>query len=100
FGRRRDLRRLAEWMRHLRTGAEVSAVPPVINDPELISESDRLAATLRAARSVNLADSEEVVRAERLWDSDRLRTHALASIGLGQLIVVSNREPYMHKSQD
>ncbi|OYW05715.1 MAG: trehalose-6-phosphate synthase [Acidobacteria bacterium 37-71-11] len=41
------------------------------------------------------------MHAEQVWTRDRLRVHAIAALGEGrQLIVVSNREPYMHQMRD
>jgi trehalose 6-phosphate synthase len=45
--------------------------------------------------------SEAAVHAEQVWTRDRLRSHAVASLGEAhEIIVVSNREPYMHQRHD
>ena len=96
----RPLSKLADWMRRLRL-ENVDEAPPGLPTRSLRSESDRLAASFRAARSTGRALSEAAVYAEHVWTQDRLRTHAIASLGEAhELIVVSNREPYMHQRRD
>ncbi|MCI0451464.1 MAG: trehalose-6-phosphate synthase [Candidatus Latescibacteria bacterium] len=96
----RPLSKLADWMRRLRVD-NVAEAPPGLPTGQLRSESDRLAASFRAARSTGRALSEAAVHVEQVWTRDRLRAHAIASLGeANQLIVVSNREPYMHRRQD
>ncbi len=96
----RPLRKLADWMRRLRTENATEA-PPGLPSGRLRSESDRLAASFRAARSTGKALSEAALHAEQVWTPERLRAHGLAALGEAhQLIVVSNREPYMHQWRD
>lgn len=97
----RPLTRLADWMRRLRVDNVAESPPPGLPSGRLRSESDRLAASFRAARSTGRALSEAALYAEQVWTPERLRAHALASLGEAhQLIVVSNREPYMHQWRD
>jgi trehalose 6-phosphate synthase len=101
FTYERPLRRLADWMRRLRTENVAEAPPRGLPLGLLRSESDRLAASFRAARSTGKALSEAALHSEQVWTPERLRAHALASLGEAhQLIVVSNREPYMHQWRD
>jgi trehalose 6-phosphate synthase len=96
----RPLVKLADWMRRLRVD-NVADAPPGLPTGRLRSETDRLAASFRAARSTGRALSEAAVHAEQVWTRDRLRTQAVASLGEShELIVVSNREPYMHQRRD
>jgi trehalose 6-phosphate synthase len=96
----RPLQNLAEWMRRLRTD-NIPESPPAGLPTELLTcESDRLAASFRAARSVGSAKSRSAVHEHNVWSRDRLRTHAIDCLKGGQLIVVSNREPYMHQLRD
>jgi trehalose-6-phosphate synthase len=93
----RPLQNLANWMKRLRTENSVEAPPSGLPLGLLTSESDRLAASFRAARSTGQFVSQAVVRAEKVWTSERLRTFAIDCIGTSkQLVVVSSREPYMH----
>ena len=98
FAYERPLHKLADWMRRLRTENVADAPPRGLPSGLLRSESDRLAASFRAARSAGKALSEAALHSEQVWTPERLRAHALASLGdAHQLIVVSNREPYMHQ---
>lgn len=96
----RPLNRLAEWMRRVRTDDTVEAPPLELPIARLASESDRLAASFRAARSAHQAQARAVVRADNIWSRDRLRAHVIDCLRGGQLLVVSNREPYMHELRD
>jgi trehalose 6-phosphate synthase len=92
----RPLGKLADWMRRLRVENVAEAPPAGLG--LLRGESDRLAASFRAARSTGRALSEAALFAEQVWTPDRLRAHAIGALGDDhQLIVVSNREPYMHQ---
>jgi trehalose 6-phosphate synthase len=99
FGR--PFERLAEWMRRLRlgdaTGADVEEPPPALPSESLMHESARLAASLKAARTGAQALARQTAESDRLWTRDRLRAHTLEILDGAQLVVVSNREPYMHK---
>ncbi len=97
----RPLHKLADWMRRLRTENVGEAPPPGLPSEMLVSETGRLAASFRAARSTGQRLSQVAMHAEQVWTRDRLRVHAIAALGEGrQLIVVSNREPYMHQMRD
>jgi trehalose 6-phosphate synthase len=97
----RPLRKLADWMRRLRTENVAEAPPRGLPSGSLRSESDRLAASFRAARSTGKALSEAAMHSEQVWTPERLRAHAVAALGEAhQLIVVSNREPFMHQWRD
>lgn len=93
----RPLRGLADWMRRLRTENVAESPPGGLPVERLASESARLAASFRAARSATLSRSRAVVQADKVWTRERLRAHAVDCLKGGQLIVVSNREPYMHQ---
>lgn len=97
----RPLNRLADWMYQLRTGEGVEAPPPI--NPalsRLTSESDRLAASFRAARLAHQQQARALVRADNRWTRERLRAHVIDCLRGGQLLVVSNREPYIHELRD
>jgi alpha,alpha-trehalose-phosphate synthase [UDP-forming] len=101
FTYERPLRKLADWMRRLRVENAAEALPPGLPSALLRSETDRLAASFRAARSTGHALSAAAVRTEQVWTPERLRAHGLAALGGNhQLIVLSNREPYMHQLRD
>ena len=97
----RPLHKLADWMRRLRTENVGEAPPSGLPSELLVSETGRLAASFRAARSTGQRLSQAAMHAEQVWTSDRLRVHAIAALGeRRQLVVVSNREPYMHQMRD
>lgn len=96
----RPLQNLAEWMRRLRTENALEAPPSGLPVDLLASESDRLAASFRAARATGWEQSREAVHEHNVWTRNRLRTHAIDCLRGGQLVVVSNREPYMHVLRD
>jgi trehalose 6-phosphate synthase len=97
----RPLNELATWMRRLRTEGCAESPPAHLPLSLLTSESDRLAASFRAAQATGRDFSRAAVRADRVWSRERLRAHAIDCIGEGrQLVVVSSREPYMHIRRD
>ncbi|MBI5618267.1 MAG: trehalose-6-phosphate synthase [Gammaproteobacteria bacterium] len=97
----RPLRRLADWMRRLRLENVQDAPPRGLPIALLESESSRLAASYRAARAFGRTRSRHRVRQDRVWSRERLRSHAIDCLGeQQQLIVLSNREPYMHQLED
>ena len=96
----RPLNRLAEWMRQLRAG-EVTEAPSAPSPfSRLTNESDRLAASLRVARLAQQAQARAVMHVTNAWTRDRLRAHVVDCLRGGQLLVVSNREPYMHELRE
>lgn len=96
----RPLQLLAEWMRRLRFGNTQEVPPKSLAIGRLAEESEHLAASFRAARSAERASAQEVVRSERAWTRERLRAHCIDALEGQQLVVVSNREPYMHQLRD
>jgi trehalose 6-phosphate synthase len=96
----RPLKNLAEWMRRLRL-ENVPESPPVGLPVALLgTESSRLAASFRAARSAGWVESRALVRVHNLWTRERLRAQAIDALRMRQLVVVSNREPYMHQFRE
>ncbi len=100
FAYERPLGRLAGWMKHLRVDSAAEAPPPRLPNLALAEESEQLAATFRAARSTMRSLSRETVQADKVWTRERLATHAIEHLAGDQLVVVSNREPYMHQMRE
>jgi alpha,alpha-trehalose-phosphate synthase [UDP-forming] len=96
----RPMNDLAEWMRRLRTDTAPESPPPNLPVALLATETKRLADSFRAARSSAAAESRSAIRDHKVWTRDRLRAQALDCLSGGQLVVVSNREPYMHQMKD
>jgi trehalose 6-phosphate synthase len=95
----RPLYNLTDWMRRLRTENVPESPPAGLPLASLASESNQLAASFRAARFAGQRQSREVVREHNVWTPEQLRAHAIDCLAGGQLVVVSNREPYMHRLQ-
>ena len=91
--------RAAQWMRALRTGKISSRqeMPDLDLFRPLAREVATMAASLNQARSA--AESEARLRsaAESMWTADRLSVQVRNRLDGSRLIVVSNREPYMHQ---
>jgi trehalose-6-phosphate synthase len=93
----RPLQHLAEWMQRLRVEDSSDSPPVWLPSRQLASESHRLAASYRAARTATFEEAHQAAHSDRVWTSGRLRAHALDCLGIGnQLVVVSSREPYLH----
>jgi alpha,alpha-trehalose-phosphate synthase [UDP-forming] len=91
--------RAALWMRGLRTG-KISfrqGVPDLAMFRPLAREVATMAESLNHAR--NAAENEARLRdaAESMWTADRLSVQLRSRLDNGHLVVVSNREPYMHQ---
>lgn len=96
----RPMHALAEWMRKLRFGGSVESPPPGLPVRRLQDESVHLAASFRAARRTERDSAETLTRSDKGWTRERLRAHAVSALGDDTLVVVSNREPYMHQFKD
>ncbi|MDP1661320.1 MAG: trehalose-6-phosphate synthase [Phycisphaerales bacterium] len=96
----RPLHKLAAWMRRLRFGNMQEAPPRGLAVSRLADESEHLAASFRASRQRERVEAEDTLRSERAWTRERLRAHAIDALRGQQLVVVSNREPYMHQMRD
>lgn len=95
----RPMARAAQWMRAMRTG-KVSfrqEVPDLEMFRPLAHEVATMAASLNHAR--NAAENEARLReaGESMWTADRLSVQLRSRLAGGHLVVVSNREPYMHE---
>jgi trehalose-6-phosphate synthase len=93
------VRQMAEWMKKLRAGEHVGA-PPKLPNSELFAplarEASRFAKHLNQAKSAAEEEARLRQTAESLWTAERLKEHVRLKLNGKPLIVVSNREPYMH----
>lgn len=96
----RPLFKLADWMRRLRIGNTPESPPTGLPVRRLADESRHLAASFRAIRLKEQAEAAGIVRSEKAWTRDRLRAHALEALDGRALVIVSNREPYVHTVVD
>ena len=95
---RRQVRRLADWLRLSRTGEPVP--PPLtragaLMNP-LIREAEALAKDLAKAQESAGHEARLRSQADALWTAERLRGHVHAKLAGRPLVVVANREPYRH----
>src|SRR6185312_1147800 len=90
---------MADWMKRLRAGEDVEkdAFSRAGAFAPMAHEVTRFARHLTAARDA--AEEEARLRrsAETLWTPERLKEHVKNKLGGQPLVVVSNREPYMHR---
>jgi trehalose 6-phosphate synthase len=94
----RPMGRLAEWIRHLRTGngGGETPLPPSGLFPALAEEVSSLAKGYQSARAAAEEEARLRASAEAVWTPDRLKEHARTHLQGRPLVAVSNREPYMH----
>ena len=90
--------RAADWLRRLRHGeadveegaSEFGYLVPLAKEVASLAEN-LTHARLAAETEARLRD-----RGEHVWTADRLAVHVSERLGSDRLLVVSNREPYMH----
>ncbi len=89
---------LTEWFQHFQKG-ETEQLHPIKDKGELgklASEVEQIALSLRVARKVVSEKATERMQKDELWTEAKLRDLIHARLGENALLVVSNREPYMH----
>src|SRR5437016_1517826 len=94
----KPLRRMAHWLRDLRTGSvSADGAPPEegIFGP-LTSEVTQLATSLNAARAAAQEEARLRDTAQSQWTPERLRIYVQTKLDGSRLFAVSNREPYEH----
>lgn len=92
------VRRLTQWFGHFQRG-ETDKLRPFEEKGEfgkLVSEVEQVALSLRVARKAVSDEAEVRIKKDELWTEAKLRDLVHAKLGENALIVVSNREPYMH----
>ena len=94
--------RLTEWFQNFQKGEGEQAHPIKGKDElgKLASEVEQIALSLRVARKVVSEKAAERMQKDELWTEEKLRDLIHARLGESALIVVSNREPYMHVIDD
>ena len=94
----RPLSRTVEWVRRIRTGEAESPAPLPKEDlfAPLAREVAHMAESLTSARAA--AEEEARLRhaGESRWTPERLKEHVRSVLEGRPLVVVANREPYMH----
>ncbi len=92
------VRRLTQWFTHFQRG-EVDKLRPFVEKGEfgkLVSEVEQVALSLRVARRAVSDQAQVRVKKDELWTEAKLKDLVHAKLGENALVVVSNREPYMH----
>ncbi|MBL0349469.1 MAG: trehalose-6-phosphate synthase [Elusimicrobia bacterium] len=95
------IRQMAEWMKKLRAGETVGN-PPLPHSElfaPLAKEASRFARHLVQAKTAAEEEARLRQTAESLWTAERLKEHVKLKLNGKPLIVVSNREPYMHSRE-
>ncbi|MBN1526429.1 MAG: trehalose-6-phosphate synthase [Candidatus Omnitrophica bacterium] len=90
--------RLTEWFKRFQKG-ETDDKHPITEKGELgklASEVEQVALGLRVARKAASEEASLRIQREDLWTEAKLKDLVRAKLGENALVVVSNREPYMH----
>ncbi len=92
---------IAGWMKGLRMGKINQPVTVPRGDilGPLAEEVALLAKSLALARAAAEEEARLRVEAGSLWTAERLKEHVRQELGGKNLLIVSNREPYMHVRQ-
>lgn len=90
--------KLSGWMKDVRKGKsdEITKMPTEDLFAPISKEFSSLAKSLALARAAAEEEARLREKAESVWTKERLKEHIHAKIDDKKLIVVSNREPYMH----
>lgn len=90
--------KMGEWMKSVRKGNpdEILKMPKEDLFAPISKELSGLAKSLAVARSAAEEEAKLRQNAESIWTKDRLKEHVKTKLGDKRLIVISNREPYMH----
>jgi trehalose 6-phosphate synthase len=93
------IKQTARWMRAVRTGRAVkpTSLPHGALLQPLSDEVANFARSLEAARETAAKEAQLREAADAMWTAEKLSAHVLKKLGSGHLLVVSNREPYMHR---
>ncbi len=90
--------KMADWMKRLRKG-EANEIAALFKDDllrPLAIEVTHLAERLSAARAAAEEEARLRQAAESLWTPDLLREHLRIKLQGKSILVISNREPYIH----
>ncbi|MDO8644171.1 MAG: trehalose-6-phosphate synthase [bacterium] len=94
----KSVEQVLSWMKSAKEPSEFLSPPTESLLKPVTREVEKLTARLRAAKETAREVSKERQIGD-LWTSARLKAHAVTHFGEKPLLVVSNREPYMHVKQ-
>lgn len=92
------IQRLTDWFKFFQRG-ETDEAHPIKEKGDLgklASEVEQVALSLRVARRTISDEAQARMEKEEIWTEAKLKDLVHAKLGEKALIVVSNREPYMH----
>jgi len=92
------VQRLTEWFEHFQKG-DTDEKPPIGETGDLgrlATEVERAALSLRVARQSMIEEAQERIKYEEIWTESKLKDLVRAKLGEHSVLVVSNREPYIH----
>lgn len=96
------VQRLTSWFMSFQKG-ETDSNHPISEKSELgklASEVEQVALSLRVARRSLADEAQERLKSEEQWTESKLRDLIRAKLGDNALFVVSNREPFMHVTDE
>jgi trehalose 6-phosphate synthase len=90
---------MADWMRRQRAGDDDTVPPLPYQDlfGPMAREVRTFARHLTTAKSAAEEEARLRQASDSLWTPERLKDHVRTKLGGQPLVIVSNREPYMHR---
>ena len=92
------INKIVIWAKSLRTGTmeQISKHQPVKFLAPLHKEIEHIAKAMQEAKATAEEEARLRTSAEAIWTPERLKVEVEHLLGKKKMIVVSNREPYMH----
>ncbi|MFH0754776.1 MAG: trehalose-6-phosphate synthase [Candidatus Omnitrophota bacterium] len=94
--------KLTDWFKNFLKGEGDHRHPLSDKDElgKLANEVEQVALNLRVARRAIVEDAQMKLNKDEVWTENRLRSFIQAKLGASSMLVVSNREPYMHMADE
>jgi trehalose 6-phosphate synthase len=94
----KPINKIADWARALRTGNTKQIKPPAFLTflGPLHKEIESIAKAMQEAKATAEEEARLRTSAEAIWTPERLKVEVEVLLQKKKIIVVSNREPYMH----
>ncbi len=92
------VKRLTHWFNEFQK-SDIEAIYPLKEDAEfasLASEIEQVALKIKVAKKNISENASKRIEIAEIWDEQRLKEFIRAKLGTNELLMVSNREPYMH----